>query len=121
MGNGVMSSLGINIGNPETDCPPPNELWSRESAIERKQKLVRLFCNIGYPDIRVESAPDSGYIEVSIPDDMGAAERGAVLLMLEESVQAFYGGVYLLVKPTEDKNRLRRLRGVTVKENDVTA
>lgn len=116
-----MPSLGIAIGNPQADCPPPNALWEDSTPTRRVVTLSEIFLNRGHGEIRVESAPDNGYIEVSIPDSMGAAERGAVLLMLEESAQAFYGGVYLLVKPTEDRNRLRRLRGVTVKDNDVTA
>ena len=110
-----MSGSGISIGDPVAPCPPPNNEWDRRPVLRRVHAVNEIIKKLGYDTIRAVSAPDNGYIEVKVPDDMPAAARGASLLRIEAELQNVYGGVYVLVRPMDDRNRLRRLRGITVK------
>lgn len=110
-----MSSRGVDIGEPNGDCPPPNNDYARRDTESRLHIVNAWIDELQFKGVKAVSVPDSGYIEVTIPKSWTAAARGKKLAELEEKLQEQFGGVYVMVQPAQDKNRLRKLRGVQVK------
>ncbi len=66
--------------------------------------------------LSIVSANATGEVIVSLNDSVGASLRGTLLLDFEDALKSKVDmGLVVWVEPMNDRNRLRHLRGVTVK------
>ena len=100
----------INYAFAET--PTPGERWRGMSAEERLAAV-----NISFCQIDVVNAKADGQVIVSLWDPLPARERGTVLLDYEEAIkQAVDPALTVWLSSMGDKNSLRKLRGIEVKQ-----
>ncbi len=107
-----MSALGIEIGDPHAEVAEPNTRWLALGQLGRIHQCNAIVKSMG---ALVIAAPDNGFIEVKLAEDFSAKARGSLLQYVERKLRAEFGGIVVHVRPLQDKNRLRVLRGVEVK------
>lgn len=109
---------GIQISDPYADSPEVPQAWRD---IEDKHRLESVRHALGRLDMHtlfaVERAGANGHITVSFRKRLNAADRGEKLRAYEEYLNRHVAtGLRVYVEAQEDRNRLRQLRGVKVKD-----
>ena len=112
-----MQPLGVRIGDPYAESPQVPGAWK---ALEERHRLKSLRSGLGLLEMHrgfaVERAGANGHITVSLRKVLRASERGEMLRKYESWLNEHVApGLKVYVQAQEDKNRLRRLRGVVVK------
>ena len=92
----------------------PGEWWTGAGPEERVE-AVRAHC--AGLDLEVVEAQANGSVVVRLTKDLAASVRGPLLLQLELMLKAAVdAGIEISLQPQGDINRLRLLRGITVRE-----
>lgn len=100
-----------------TNCPKVGEHYENLSDEEKKKKIREELRLNDLEDVfKVSSLGKDGYIFVELLQELGAERRGSALLDLEiilkENIDQ---GITVWCEPLGDKNSLRKLRGITIK------
>ena len=101
------------------DTPIPSQKWS-ELGINEKIRLINNVLEENNPDIldtiEIISAKKDGQVICVLKQKLAASERGMFLLDVEEILKKnIDNGINLWLEPLGDKNSLRNLRGIEVK------
>lgn len=93
--------------------------WLQASHEERLRTLSEAIDGFEHSyDIEVVSAPDSGQVVLRMTSGIEPSVRGVFLLSLEAFIKREVDeGVTIWLEPVGDKSKLRKLRGVIVKES----
>lgn len=104
----------VTIGDPWAESPKASERWEAMSDDERLAAVKAPWTRAPVTFLRAQA---NGHVICEIPEGMKAAERGPLLLSVErllmDNVDA---GIRVYLEPAQDRNALRRLRGVKVAE-----
>ena len=113
---------GVTIGDPWAETPKPGEKWRQMSALERQRKVnsilfsAALLCDED-TDPSCRNASADGQIIVNLPGKRNPSERGRLLRDIEERLKTEIDpALTVWLEAQGDRNRLRLLRGVKVKE-----
>ncbi len=100
----------------ETPAPTPGIFWIGLTDSQRKKVILDVLPNSHRKVIEILEAKQNGDVIIKMLGNAEAEERGSLLLAIENlfAVKGF-DFVYVYLEPAQDKNRLRKLRGVTVK------
>lgn len=102
--------------NAEAETPKPSADWLALSQPERVAVVQERITENGWAGVvTCLSADDSGRVIVELAGDFAAAQRGTLLRSLERHLKRIDPALAVYLQPKADKNRLRLLRGVTVK------
>ncbi len=118
-----MNKNGVDLSFANVDSVAPSHLWnskSQEQRIDILQNSVNVFLNNNNSlhnfEIIVREILDSGFITLIIKNDIGANERGVLLLDLELYLKdKIEPGLTVWLEPYGDKSVLRKLRGIEIK------
>jgi hypothetical protein len=106
----------LEFANISTPVPSSDSKWfslSEKKRIEMVVASTKNFPNIEKIDIK--TALSNGQVSVEINESMDAAERGSLLLDLEDFLKVeIDNGISIWHIPIGDKNSLRNLRGIEV-------
>ena len=102
------------VGNPWAESPTPGAEWL---AMNDALRLARIHgAAAGFP-VTVIAARADGQVPVRIEDGLDAAARGVLLRKLERHLkETVDAAIVVYLEPAQDRNALRRLRGVKVAE-----
>ena len=105
---------GVTIGDPWAESPTPGAEWL---AMTDALRLARIHGAVsGFP-VTVIAARADGQVIVRLEDGPDAASRGIQLRKLERHLkETVDAAIVVYLEPTQDRNVLRRLRGVKVAE-----
>lgn len=104
----------VTIGDPWSESPTAGEQWRAMDDATRKMLCHRTL--FGMPVTVLEARPN-GHVIVRLDDDLDAAARGILLRDVEKRLKDNIDPAMLVyLEPAQDKNALRRLRGVKVAE-----
>lgn len=104
----------VTITDPWAESPRPSEAWQ---ALTDEERLARVRAPWTRPPVDFLRAQANGHVICRIPDGMKAAERGPLLLSVEAFLrQNVEPSLLVYLEPMQDRNALRRLRGVKVLE-----
>ncbi len=119
----------VSIGNPNTDVPQVSTAWRLLDDVGRTKLVLHVkhmvensYNEAGrlFPAIKafeLVSVTADGSVTLKMTEAVGASERGIVLRWFERMLrQTVSPGLEVYVAPKADRNALRRLRGVEVKE-----
>lgn len=107
---------GMIIGDPWADVPKPGEWWLGLDPAVRVEMAQRRASDVS-EWLAVTAASDNGSVIVQLGGQMDAATRGRLLRELERRLKENLDpSIIVYLQPKGDKNKLRQLRGVTVKE-----
>ena len=111
-------SNGIDVSFSDVSSPVPTDDWQSLTIGERIDfinKSIQDFSLSIDIDIDVVEANKGGQISVIINDKLSAAERGPLLLGIEEFLKLNVdNGITVWHAPIGDKSSLRKLRGIEV-------
>lgn len=100
------------IGDPWAESPATGEQWRAMDDATRKMLCHRAL--FGMPVTVLEARPN-GHVIVRLDDDLDAAARGILLRDVERKLKESVDPAMLVyLEPAQDRNALRRLRGVKV-------
>jgi hypothetical protein len=101
----------------ETETPKPEERWSSLTLKQRNLEVRMVLAQSECSDyLEVDSCTVDGEVYFTQIKPIETALRAALLLDLEELLQDNIDrALTLWIKPQNDKNSLRRLRGVELK------
>ncbi len=109
----------VSIGNPNMDAPQVSIAWRLLDDIGRL-KLVLHVMREAVPEVvglELISVTEAGVVTLRLLKPMSATIRGEWLRRLERVLRDEASpGIEVYVAPKADRNALRRLRGVEVKE-----
>ena len=105
---------GVLIGDPWAESPTPGAEWL---AMNDALRLALIHGVVsGFP-VTVIAAHADGQVIVRLEDGPDAASRGILLRKLERHLkETVDAAIEVYCEPVQDKNALRRLRGVKVAE-----
>lgn len=108
------------VFDPLVDTVGVTEEWVKATQEERAQRVADAVDGFGHSyDIAVVSVPTSGQIVLRITTNIEPAVRGIFLLQLEEFIKREVDeGVSIWLEPVGDRSKLRKLRGVIVKNSE---
>lgn len=102
----------VTLGDPYAESPTVGEQWRAMDDATRKMLCHRTL--FGMPVTVLEARPN-GHVIVRLDDDLDAAARGILLREVEKRLKANIDeGILVYLEPMQDRNALRRLRGVKV-------
>jgi len=109
-------SNGIDVSFSDVSSPVPTDDWQSLTIGERIDFINKSIQNFSLSiDIDVVEANKGGQISVIINDKLSAAERGPLLLGIEEFLKLNVdNGITVWHAPIGDKSSLRKLRGIEV-------
>ena len=109
-------SNGIDVSFSDVSSPVPTDDWQSLTIGERIDFINKSIQNFSLNvDIDVVEANKGGQISVIINDTLSAAERGPLLLGIEEFLKLNVdNGITVWHAPIGDKSSLRKLRGIEV-------
>ena len=101
------------------NTPIPSKKWSDLDMTE-KIRSIKIVLKEAIPDIsdtiEIISAKKDGQVICVLKQKLAASERGMFLLDVEEILKKnIDNGINLWLEPLGDKNSLRNLRGIEVK------
>lgn len=111
---------GIDINFSNTASPIPGYDWTNLTADKRIRLVEKSIQDFSRDidvsiDLDIVEASEGGQISVSINDALSAAERGSLLLDMEDFFKLNVdGGITVWHSPIGDKSSLRNLRGIEV-------
>jgi len=95
------------------EVPSPSSNWitaSNESRIELVNSKIKNF-----KDILITNTLENGYVLVNLKRPLEPGERGELLLELEKHLKdSIDVGITVWHESIDDKNSLRKLRGISV-------
>lgn len=107
-----MGTTLVKIGDPNAETPTPSVSWRLMSEDERFAALCSPWTQ---PPVRWVAAHDNGHVIVELDAGLDTPTRGVLLRGVEDIItQAVDPALRVFCPPTQDKNPLRKLRGVKV-------
>ena len=107
----------VTIGNPYAESPKPSAEWAGFNDDARAALAAGILVRYGITEsVEVVKAAANGNVTVRLKGHPNAADRGVMLREYERQLWDVSPGLYVYVEPEADRNRLRQLRGVKVKE-----
>lgn len=105
--------------NNSASCPTVKEYYQRLTDEEKKKKISEEMRLSNLDQVfRVSSLGKDGYVFVELLQEYGADRRGTALLDLELILKKNIDqGITVWCEPLGDKNSLRKLRGITIRNN----
>ena len=104
---------GVTIGDPWAETPAPAGWWRGATAAQRSAAVAQL---IG-PEFELVEARESGAVTLALRISMNAAERGLFLRAAERLLKdGVDPAIIVHLAAKQDRNILRRLRGVEVQD-----
>jgi hypothetical protein len=104
----------VRISDPWAETPRPTEAWR---ALSDDERLSRVRASWTRPPVEFLRAQANGHVTCRVPETMKAAERGPLLLRVEAFLRAnVEPSLLVYLEAVQDRNALRRLRGVRVVE-----
>ena len=99
------------------ETPTPDQSWINKSKSERKILINLILVKLKINEfLLVEKCQDDGFIFFEIISPLNSNVRGELLLNLERNLKSELDkGLTVWISPQDDKNSLRKLRGVEVK------
>ena len=99
------------------DSPSTSSRWQGLTNEERDGELQECLARGSWRErICVREASANGHVSVAIDPPLSAADRGTLLLDLEELLKREVDqGITVWCEPLGDKNSLRNLRGIQIK------
>jgi hypothetical protein len=100
------------------DSPSTSKKWISKSNEDRKALIENFIHQTSkkFIDFKVTEAKDNGHITVITEKNFTTAERGIMLIDLENKIKTIDPGLTLWLEPVGDKSKLRNLRGITFKK-----
>jgi len=99
------------------NTPIPSKQWVEMDEQKRISVLQDKGRSSNWEWVDILAAKENGHIIVALRADLGAAERGKVLLDIEEDLKRQVdAGLTLWLEPKADKSALRKFRGIEVKQ-----
>ena len=106
---------GITIGDPWREVPVPGRTWLH--GVDKTIRLGAVRSILAGVPVEVLDTRDDGTVLVALTGDVTASERGTILMDAEEELKrALDPAITIYLQPRMDRNALRNLRGVEVKE-----
>ena len=100
-----------------TNTPVPSKQWVEMDEQKRISVLQDKGASNNREWVDILAAKENGHIVVALRADLGAAERGKVLLDVEEDLkEQVDAGLTIWLEPKADKSALRKFRGIEVKQ-----
>lgn len=106
----------VQIGDPYAESPRPSEMW-KGLTDEQRLHFVRINTLGKLFPMYFLRAQANGHVIVELRGSPTARERGPLLLSVEAFLRAnVEPAILVYLEPMQDRNALRRLRGVKVAE-----
>lgn len=100
----------------EVDTLAVAESWTALTDLERMNLVNGIADRPEFQALSVVRADCQGQVYACLDESVGASSRGTLLLDFEAALKSDLDvGLVVWVDPLDDRNRLRHLRGVTVK------
>ena len=112
-----MEEIKVDLSvNALAHTPQPSQHWVLLSAEERLGRVNKELVSLRWKYVEVLHAGSNGYITIALLEPLAPAERGHLLLDLEDRLKKKIDpGLTVWLEPQADKSVLRKLRGVEVK------
>ena len=112
-----MEEIKVDLSvNALAHTPQPSQHWVLLSAEERLGLVNKELVSLRWKYVEVLHAGSNGYITIALLEPLAPAERGHLLLDLEDRLKKKIDpGLTVWLEPQADKSVLRKLRGVDVK------
>tara|TARA_B100000035_G_scaffold106391_1_gene90221 strand:+ start:231 stop:569 length:339 start_codon:yes stop_codon:yes gene_type:complete len=112
-----MEEIKVDLSvNALAHTPQPSQHWVLLSAEERLGLVNKELISLRWKYVEVLHAGSNGYITIALLEPLAPAERGHLLLDLEDRLKKKIDpGLTVWLEPQADKSVLRKLRGVEVK------
>lgn len=109
---------GIDLSHAGTEMPQVSENWRTASDAERERLVTEALARrFSASWVRLLHAQANGHVLLGLVNPMRASSRGPLLLRVERMLKDdIDGGLEVYLSPLQDRNMLRRLRGMRVKE-----
>ena len=102
-------------GNPWVDVPNPGQRWLNSTDAERCALLAEPIVAIRH-GVRLVAAKDNGEVVLEFIGDISLVDRGLVLRQIEANLKRLVDPALMVyLRSTEDRNAVRRFRGIEVK------
>ena len=100
------------------DTPSTKVSWKEITEHERLILISRILTeDERYSIISISTAADNGQVLITLNNSLAASERGTLLLDFERNLKdKIDRGINVWCEPIGDKNSLRNLRGIQIKE-----
>ena len=109
------SAHGIRIGDPWADVPTPGHRWLNSSGTERFALLTAPISEVSHA-VRLTAAKDNGEVTLEFSGNLSVGMRGLVLRQIEANLKRLVDPALMVyLRSTEDRNAVRRFRGIEVK------
>lgn len=108
----------VDLSFAEVEVPHPGEAWRVATVAERHGLVMaHLPIDVG-PCVRLLKTSQSGSVIMELTQHVLAASRGKLLMRIEQAVKHYVDpAITVWLEPKGDKNALRLLRGIEVKED----
>ena len=105
------------MNDPLVDTYIVSGSWTFMDNHERLQRIRAVLEKSRFPyDVDVVAAPDNGQLVLRVEQQISPSIRGLLLLQLETYLKEEVDeGLTVWLEPVGDKSKLRKLRGVVVK------
>lgn len=111
-----MTAHGIDLTQADTPTPAPSEYWLALGGKLQHDACQGILDGLGHP-LDVVSTHRDGSVLLRLRSQMPARERGPLLLRAEYDLRdQIDPGLVLYLEAAQDRNALRKLRGVEVRD-----
>ena len=101
----------------DVDSPVTHESWQEMSATERLDLInQKISGRDEFTVINTTSSNKNGQVFINLKEEIPASTRGVLLLSSEAFLKdCIDQGINVWHEPIDDKNKLRKLRGIEIK------
>ena len=112
----ITSAHGVSIGDPWVDVPTPGKWWLNGTDAERRIAVGAALTQ-GVHGAIVAATQDTGEVVLELIGNIAAGDRGHRLRQIEANLKRLVDpAIVVYLRSTEDRNAVRRFRGIEVRE-----